>query len=260
MYSVLEALAWESILELSAGTDAFAANKHVSELLDAPVARSPIGLLVLVAHTMADHTVRCRLNLRQSGRRQHHIGSNWSSVDAWISDQVGPLEGVEISAKLSHTIVAGKPIVALLGILIASAITVGAISISLNLGEVLRQVLVILRNLNMLELWGTWYTGTELSLTLFALIKMRLLEHGLTMSRTELADWNEISDLSLNNGTLNLWLRVRDFHWLLNWGWVESSLGILTPACRHGLPLKWIRLWLNFISHCCHTRVAHACL
>lgn len=64
---VLEALALDAVLELVASAHALLANHHIPKLLDAPLARAPVGRSPLIALSMANGAVRVCLDDWQVG-------------------------------------------------------------------------------------------------------------------------------------------------------------------------------------------------
>jgi hypothetical protein len=108
-------------------------------------------LLVLISHAVTNDAVRGRLDLGECRRRHHHTCRSSHIVDRGVSDQVSSAESVEVSSILPHTIVASKPVIALLSILVPCAIAVGTMRVALDLGEVLWHRRVILRNLSLVS-------------------------------------------------------------------------------------------------------------
>ena len=106
-----------------------------------------------------------------------------------------------------------------------------ALLVCLNLGQVLRHLLVILRKLKVLRMRYICGTLTEFLSALLAISQMSVLQHSLTMRLTEGAHRDVVCDLILDYDVGGSRLRMLNGNWLLNWRWVETSLRVLPPTC-----------------------------
>lgn len=245
---MFQTLAGESVLQLWSSSDASSAHKEISELPNASVARSPVGLLVLVAHTMAYRTVSLWLNDRQSRWGYHLRRQLIHRVEWWIPDQGCAFKSAQASSKLPYTVVAGVPIRALLVVLVASAIAICTMRVSLVFWECCRHGLVIFRNL---VTWERCGTHTKLLLTSGAFLnRRRSLDDGLGRGSTfavhavavnclscSCGCWHELSDHVCMQDRHHVWLWILYFNWFLHRRRIVSSLRIVTPSSREGLTL-----------------------